>query len=151
MQYELFSEFRPEETVEAAVPSAPVRDLKAPEIFGMGYTAKGFWDEIENNPKIRRVVDVRTSPWSRIAEFSRGAFPGNVRSRGKEHAHLPALGGKGSPPKDLMDKAYAEIKEGDVLVCMEADPRSCHRFTKLQPVLEGMGFRVTQLLDPKKK
>lgn len=150
-QNELFSGFppipEPEPPREKKEPE-PMSHGSGPEIFGMGYTDRGFFEELEANTAIKRVVDVRSSAWSRVPVFRGGALRARAESMGKEYVHLPALGGMaGTSPEAtaLRMRVIKDLGEGDCMVCMEADPNDCHRRTLLEPILLTMGFKVTQL------
>jgi len=133
----------PEQKAEA---DTPPKQVGGPVIYTMGYLAQGFFEELKNNQGIKRVVDVRTSPWSRIPAYSGKEFEANCRMIGEvDYIWLKKLGGKGWVPPLEREAALDQLKPGDCLVCMEANPNQCHRKSLLAPMLEKRGYTVIHL------
>lgn len=122
---------------------------------------------------VRRVVDVRALANSRRPGFAKRALSAALEEAGIGYTHLPALG---TPPEgraavragrpERMRQVFARHlagmepqaalaglaenvgREPICLLCLEADPRHCHRALVAEAVAErGGGIAVTHL-DP---
>lgn len=133
---------------------AMARPVAVPAIYTMGYEGlliDGFLDKLIFSG-IARLVDVRNNPWSRRYGFAQSTLKYLCELLKIEYVHYPELGIPSEHREDLSSpaayvrlfdmyerdilpnqtvriKAVAnEMKlKPSVLVCMEADPGSCHR------------------------
>ncbi len=113
---------------------------------------------------VRRVVDVRALANSRRPGFAKRALSASLAEAGIGYAHLPALGTppegreavRAGRPEDMKrifarrlagTEAQAALavlaadarREPVCLLCLEADPRSCHRSLVAEAVAERLG------------
>ncbi|WP_153188302.1 DUF488 family protein, partial [Candidatus Oscillochloris fontis] len=122
-------------------------------IYTMGYeglTADAFLNRVLE-VGIRRMIDVRNNPVSRRYGFHKSTLTRLAKLLGLEYVHVPELGipsaershlesfaqyedlfcayEAGLPQVLEQQRAVAKLLEEkpSVLVCMEADPRCCHR------------------------
>jgi uncharacterized protein (DUF488 family) len=121
-------------------------------LFTVGYAGRSPEELVEllTDAGVRRVVDIRYTPWSRSRGFSRTALAETLRSAGIAYDHVRDLGnppeirelwkagdpegraryralleGEGSPAVDaLAERATAEPT---AILCVERDPALCHR------------------------
>ena len=121
---------------------------------------------------VRRVVDVRALANSRRPGFAKRALSAALAEAGIGYTHLPALG---TPPEGreavragrpeemkrvfarrlagteaqaaLADLAERALRETVCLLCLEADPRHCHRALVAEALAEraGGGVAVSHL------
>jgi uncharacterized protein (DUF488 family) len=125
----------------------------APPIFTIGYEKRSIDDLIRllQTRGIERVVDVRLTPASRRPDFSKKRLSSALEAAGIAYEHRSALG---NPPAirelylagdvELGHKRFREHLENDAsaaldelveslgeqtvaLLCLERDPRRCHR------------------------
>ncbi len=110
-------------------------------LFSIGYsdrTLPQFLQELERRG-ITRIIDVRSSPWSRNA-----AFNAKQITQWSERAGIlyrqegDILGGRAEVPLDHPDYLSsldrildAACRERIVLMCAEGDPTQCHRSTDI--------------------
>lgn len=135
------------------------------KIFTIGYEGTTVPEFIEALKKagVERVIDVRALPLSRRPGFSKTPLRGVLEEEGIEYVHLKALG----TPADGrtaaragrhadMARIYAgqlELPEAmaqsaqmlelarekpSALLCMEREPRHCHRTLLLKAVAPGV-------------
>jgi uncharacterized protein (DUF488 family) len=146
----------------------PVADIA---IYTAGYEGKTV-DEFLNllmRSGIRRLIDVRYNPISRRYGFHKSTLKRLCSSLEMDYQHLPGLGIPGSARADLnsTDSYVALFKEyrcglidrrddlqtamtllkskPSVLVCMEANPESCHRTVLAQHLTGMMALPVKHL------
>ncbi len=119
---------------------------------------------------VRRVVDVRALANSRRPGFAKRALAAALEEAGIGYTHLPALG---TPPEgreavragrpEEMKRVFArrlagteaqaalaalaeDARRGPVcLLCLEADPRHCHRTLVAEALAAGGGIAVAHL------
>lgn len=118
---------------------------------------------------IRRVVDVRSAPYSRYAaQFNREAIASALQAAGIDYEYRgDRLGGKQSDPALMFPdgkvnfslvrmqqkfvKAAAELidscrsREATCLMCAEKEPFDCHRFVLIGRHLSEEGVRVEHI------
>lgn len=121
-------------------------------IFTLGYSNKNIevfiQKLVENN--ITLVVDVRSVPRSRNPQFNRAYFERYLNSRGLNYLYMgDCLGG--IEINHNFDEAICEVirlseYQNLVLVCVEGDPKKCHRHSVLTPEIIKKGYEVTGLL-----
>lgn len=121
-------------------------------IFTLGYSNKNIETFIqklvENN--ITLVVDVRSVPRSRNPQFNRAYFEKYLNSRGLNYLYMGDCLGGIETNRDF-DEAIAEVIRLSefhnlVLVCVEGEPKKCHRHSVLAPEIAGKGYEVIDLL-----
>ncbi len=119
---------------------------------------------------VRRVVDVRALANSRRPGFAKRALSAALEEAGIGYSHLPALG---TPPEgreavragrpEEMRRIFARRLAGTeaqaalaalaadarrepvCLLCLEADPRNCHRTLVAEAVAAGGGAAIAHL------
>lgn len=119
---------------------------------------------------VRRVVDVRALANSRRPGFAKRALSAALAEAGIGYLHLPALG---TPPEGreavragrpeemrrifarrlagteaqaaLADLTDLAAREPVCLLCLEADPRNCHRTLVAEAVATGGGGAINHL------
>jgi uncharacterized protein (DUF488 family) len=142
-----------------------------PVVFSAGYeglTIDAFLDKlIENN--VALVVDVRSNPHSMKYGFSKKTFQGCIEAAGMRYIHIPELGipssirkglgkslshaelfrvyerqilpAQGAEISQLLDLTHAN--ERIAIVCFEADPHFCHRYTLIKHLQKDKAFKRT--------
>lgn len=119
---------------------------------------------------IQCVVDVRSTPYSRrVPHFNKEPLAAWLRRRGIRYAHMPEEFGARFHDPDLLDadkrvdfdrvragepfrQGMERLREGMaqgyriVLMCAEADPFDCHRFSMISYQLAREGFEVKHIL-----
>lgn len=147
---------------------AQTRLGEADRLFTIGYEGRlldGFL-ELLTDEGVEQLVDVRENPWSRKPGFTKGELAEAVEAAGLAYEHLGALG----TPKPIREKlrqgeldfepAYrAHLDEHPdaverlealasqrptAIMCMEADPRECHRRLLAQR-FEEAGWSIIHL------
>jgi uncharacterized protein (DUF488 family) len=99
---------------------------------------------------VELVVDVRTKPLSRrVPQFNKARLEASLRENGIEYQWERTLGG-------FQPMACSEIlqvierllcaQQGLCFMCSESDFRKCHRHYLLAPLLQGLGYRIYQIL-----
>ena len=126
---------------------------KVIQIYTIGYQGMSIDDFIKTLQKneISLIIDIREKPFSRIKDFSRKNLKGHLASSNIEYIHLVELGS----PRNLRDKVKSDrdydyffehykiylntqsetlaqlynlvIYKTVCLLCLENDPRTCHR------------------------
>lgn len=130
------------------------RPVAETAVYTMGYeglSVEAFLDELMRSG-VRRMLDVRSNPVSRRYGFHGRTLRGLCGRLGFEYLHIPELGIRSEDRRGLNSAsdyealfvdyrqevtsrqvgavrrvARALSQEPGVLVCMEADPSSCHR------------------------
>ena len=144
----------------------------APTIFTVGYeraTPPALLAALRA-AGVRRVVDVRALANSRRPGFAKRALSAALAEAGIDYTHLPALGTppegreavRGGRPEEMRrifarrlagTEAQAALaalgeaarREPVCLLCLEADPRNCHRALVAEAVAAGGGVSVAHL------
>ncbi|MBI3453694.1 MAG: DUF488 domain-containing protein [Rhodospirillales bacterium] len=124
---------------------------------------------------VTTLVDVRAIPWSRRPEFAQAALAEAVAAAGISYVHLRGLGNpaKHAPPAENapaesyraaymrhldspaaladLDRAATLARDGNAcLMCLERNPRDCHRSLTAETLARITGLPVDHLLvvDP---
>jgi len=144
----------------------------APAIYTAGYEGVSidtFLDVLLRNG-IRRVIDVRHNPVARRYGFHKKTFSALCGEVGLDYEHVRELGIISSRRRNLSSLAdYRKLFEGyvqrtlpresaavervgnllaekpSVLVCMEGDPRLCHRSRLADRIRELRGLEIVHL------
>ena len=148
--------------------------MKRAAVFTVGYerATPPSLLEVLRAAGVRRVVDVRALANSRRPGFAKRALSATLEEAGIGYAHLPALGTppegreavRAGRPEDMKrifarrlagteaQAALADLterarREPVCLLCLEADPRNCHRALVAEAVAERAagGLAVTHL------
>jgi len=100
--------------------------------------------------KIDVLVDVRSKPHSRHAQYNRKALQASVEMLGIHYLYLGnALGGLGE--NEGFDEAIAYVtrmSDGGVracLTCAEEKSSACHRSKTLAPALKKLGIEIVHI------
>ncbi len=157
-----------------SAPSRPTTCAEAPRLYTAGYEGAGLARFLATlqAARIQLLIDVRARPWSRNPGFTKAALGQHLAAAGIDYLHLEPLGS----PDELRaaaraDDAYpagylrhletpaaasARAHAADLarshrvaLMCMEADPKRCHRSVLAAHLAETHGFKVEHLsTDP---
>jgi uncharacterized protein (DUF488 family) len=154
----------------------PVVATATPAVYTLGYeglTVDGLFNLLLLRG-VRRILDVRANPVSRRYGFARSSMSGIAGKLGLDYVHLPELGIPSERRRCVRTAAdHAELldwyekslpsraagvervsqemlAEPSVLVCMEADPRICHRGRLALAVSCRTGLPVYHLSDREK-
>ncbi len=158
--YTIFSKYDKRERYE--------RDQKGVTTIGYeGKSVDGFLFSLIRN-KVQAVVDVRKNAYSMKFGFSKGKLSEYLEKMGMEYIHMPELGIPSELRRELetdedYDNLFREYKKGMnlrekwllriedlgkqkkvALLCMEQDPRYCHRGV-IADELRSRGLEVTDL------
>lgn len=119
------------------------------------------------------VVDVRSLPASRFnPQFNKKALEACLGNNGIDYLHLPDAFGARQNRKDVLnEKGIVDFEklrltdtfqmslstldglsgEGKIcaLMCAEAEPLSCHRFSMITPVLKERGWDIYHIMKDK--
>lgn len=139
-------------------------------IYTIGYGKREIHELIAalESRRIRYLIDVRSSPYSRFKpEFSREALEVSLRRRGIRYVFMgDQLGGRPSDATCYVDgkvdydclKETAQFKSGIkrlrtawdksltiCLMCSEGRPEECHRSKLIGMVLQSMGIEVAHI------
>ncbi len=134
-----------------------------------GRQVEGFLDLLLRSG-VRSVVDVRRNPVARRFGFHRSTLSRLCGAMGMDYRHEPALGIPSQRRRDLegpddyrrlfdwyrdeilpsaeteMERLGGEMRSRPtVLVCMEADPRMCHRTRVAEEVARRTGLSIRHL------
>jgi len=162
---------RSEPRQSSAVPEASNTCTPA-AVYTIGYegtSVDSFFDKLLR-AGIPSIVDVRANPVSRKYGFSKGALSRIARDLGINYKHVPALGIPSRLRRDLGDMAsyqgLLDIYEFEMLpqrerelsalaglfretpsalVCMENDPRRCHRARLAIALSNKVGLPILHL------
>jgi uncharacterized protein (DUF488 family) len=98
--------------------------------------------------EIGKLIDVRTSPYSRLPHFCSG-FLRRTLPEGM-YEHWPALGGLKRFDERAVRRGVRQLLHGAngsrlCLMCSEGDYRACHRHTLLTPIVRSLAWRVMQI------
>jgi uncharacterized protein (DUF488 family) len=99
---------------------------------------------------IGTLIDVRSSPRSRFAQFDGGRLRVNLAPIVYEH--WPSLGGRDTAAREpqtelkrLLQSADQDSSPRMCLMCSEGDYRECHRHYLLAPLAIELGWNVIQV------
>lgn len=146
--------------------------MTPPKVFTVGYERATPFSLLAalRGAGVRRVVDVRALANSRRPGFAKRALSAALEEAGIGYTHLPALG---TPPEgreavragrpEEMKRVFARRLAGTeaqaalaalaedakrepvCLLCLEADPRHCHRTMVAEALAAGGGMAVAHL------
>ena len=127
-------------------PATPVVISPELAVFTIGYAGRTIDQFITalKDAGVKFLWDVRSSPWSRIPEFTKEKLRARIEAAGIEYHHHPELGGKEGTPSDFTI-LRAKIPNGAALMCMERRVTSCHR-NGIGEVLRANGRKVVDIL-----
>jgi uncharacterized protein (DUF488 family) len=96
------------------------------------------------------VVDVRHTPWPKAVQFGEERLRDELKLEGIGYRRWPALCGRSQRAQgyerelvNLLDHVASE--RAVVLLCVEEDPRRCHRWTIIGADLKGLGVNVKNI------
>lgn len=143
-------------------------------LFTIGHSNHEFsWFlELLNEHKINCLVDVRSIAASRFnPQYNKKALSESLKSNGIEYVHMPEEFGarrvdsnvltdnqvdfKKVRATSLFRSGVERLKEGlkkgfsIALMCAEADPLECHRFSMISYDLKNNGFEIIHILKDK--
>lgn len=121
-------------------------------IFTIGYSNKSINTFIEklNENKITLVIDVRSKPYSRNPQFNRTYLEKYLDNRGVNYLFMgDCLGGL--EINHNFNEAIEEVIrlskiQNLVLMCVEKNPKDCHRYQVLTPEIEKNSLKVFHIL-----
>jgi len=140
------------------------------DIFTIGHSNHEFIDfgELLNPASIDMVVDVRSSPFSKMyPQFNKDALSASLKTLQIGYLFMgDSLGGRSSDPEDFRDGhvVYQRLAEKDifsqgidrvltgakkfkiVLLCSEKEPLDCHRTLLVSRSLDDNGLSVGHIL-----
>jgi len=162
----------PRFTVNSERKKMAKRVVASPAIYTAGYeglSVDAFLDRLIQNG-IQRIIDVRNNPVARRYGFHKSTLMRLGTRVGIQYVHVPELGIQSalrknlSSPEDydaLFDRYATETlatetlainrvaklmaEKASVLVCMEADPRFCHRSRLAERVSQETGLPIHDL------
>lgn len=148
------------------------RKIAPASVYTAGYeqlSVDAFLDRLIDNG-IQRIVDVRNNPVARRYGFHKGTLSRLAERVQIEYVHLPELGIESGLRRDLKtsddyEALFREYEQGtiareggsvslvaglvnekaSVLVCMEANPRFCHRTRLAAAVAAKTGLPIKDL------
>lgn len=153
-------------------PETPTRALAAPRAYTVGYGGRDLDQFLSLLLKggLAGVVDVRHTPASRVYGYAGSTLARHLERLGLEYLAFPALGiakaqrvGTDSPSarRALLEAYATRVRRGQdglvdavssqmaerplALMCMESDPRTCHRSTLAAIVAERAGLLVEHM------
>jgi uncharacterized protein (DUF488 family) len=117
-------------------------------IYTIGYQRITLDDlkKVMDGLKIDKLIDVRSVPYSRWKpEFNKSALAAALGPRYCWKGYM--LGGKTGPLKEEGIEYLANLPadRNYLLMCMEADPRDCHRFQDIGLRLLARGIDITHV------
>lgn len=121
-------------------------------IFTIGYSNKSIQVFIEKllENKIDLVVDVRSKPYSRNPQFNKDNFKEYLNNNNIEYLFKGnCLGGLGinyNFNESIKKVIKLSKKQNLALVCVEKNPKNCHRYQILTPEIEKNGYEVSHIL-----
>jgi len=148
------------------------RPLAPPAVYTAGYeglSVDAFLDRLVQNG-IQRIIDVRNNPVARRYGFHKSTLARLGGRVGVQYVHVPELGIPSALRRELSSRedydslfdrytretlasetcaidrvARLMAEKASVLICMEADPRFCHRSRLAETVLQETGLPVRDL------
>jgi uncharacterized protein (DUF488 family) len=137
-------------------PLAKGIDMKKPTIYTFGYEKRQPEELVAEAERLSAVVvDVRLKPYSRRREWNLNNL---ARLCGPVHGYLwikgfGNLNYKGGPieladPEDGLARVAHDIERGRniILLCYEADPKTCHRWQVAELIAKRFGCRIEHLV-----
>jgi uncharacterized protein (DUF488 family) len=148
-----------------------------PTIFTIGYQGYTLPELVSDLKEhdVEALVDVRYDAYSRRPEFRKGYLQKTIEEAGLEYVHRPELGTPTRLRKKITDEksgnevfklyferisrvnlryveAIADLtrQKRVALMCMERDPRRCHRKILADFLAKRFGFQIVHLAPPKK-
>lgn len=141
------------------------------ELFTVGYQGRTVEELIDvlKRADVELVLDVRAVAWSRRGAFSRVPLSRELESAGIAYRHERMFGARRDPrtafattgdweaytrayrevlrsQENLLEVTRAELEGRRVcLLCLEVDPRQCHRSLLANALCEGSGAKPTHL------
>ena len=136
--------------------SAPIKSIKEKNnmIFSIGYekTTIEELEQIMKKHSIKTLIDVRSRPYSRRSdkyEFNKNRliirFGSSYEWRGDELGGLPGPATKKGIALLLIEEH--EIENVLILMCLENNPRDCHRYQDIGIRLLKSGIDVIHIHD----
>lgn len=169
---EIYSRF-PEYTVNSKRARLAERKVAAPAVYTSGYegaSIDGFLNRLVSSG-IRHLVDVRRNPIARRYGFHRSTLKRLCESLDIQYSHVPELGIESEKRQELnsqedydaLFRDYCDttllsetpavervtklaVESPCVLVCMEAQPRCCHRSHLAKEVSKRSKLPVEHLI-----
>jgi uncharacterized protein (DUF488 family) len=138
--------------------------MKSLTIYTIGHSNHPWpkFVELITGARIRCLIDVRTNPRSRFAQFNRAPLESRLRDFGIEYHHMGTiLGGRragdgaldyeSTAATDSFRRALQEVEgiarqQPTVLMCSEHEPLDCHRFLLIARHLAEGGADMRHLL-----
>ncbi len=127
-------------------------------IYTLGYGGRK-WEEflsLVREHGVKMVIDVRAFPKSKYPEYSAQSMEENLRRAGIGYARIPELGGYRRGGYQAYTRTE-EFKKGvkmleelagkqtSVVVCLERDPKGCHR-RFIADELARRGWKILHIL-----
>ena len=162
----------PRFTVNSARNRMAQRSVAPPAVYTAGYerlSVDAFLDRLIQRG-IRRIIDVRNNPVARRYGFHKSTLSRIGEQVGIQYSHVPELGIQSKLRQNLHSRTdydslfdrYARetiarekcsvdgvaklmTDHASVLVCMEADPRFCHRSRLAETISQDTGLPVQDL------
>ena len=103
--------------------------------------------EILKAHQVEVLVDVRSRPYGRIADFNRNAMQRWLPSAGIDYLWKGDILGGFAPIEEDAIRWLADFgRERTVcIMCMEANPEKCHRKTEIARRIEAYGVSVEHI------
>lgn len=125
-------------------------------IFSIGYQGLPVpqFQAIVQDNNIDIVIDVRSKPNGRAFQYNRNALEVMLKEMGKAYLYKgDVLGGFTPCDLEALEWLTEIIHSGKryLLLCFEADPRTCHRHYILSRYLGANGIEVTHILADGRK
>ena len=124
-----------------------------PVIYTIGHSNRSYdeFQELLFNAGIQTVIDCRSRPRSRFAQFNQNRLQSNLADSDIYYEFKGNnLGGLNInvDQDETIDDLSERVKLGEciVLMCSEGKPAACHRGTVLAPLFESRGLLVCHLL-----
>src|SRR6185369_9895712 len=122
-------------------------------VFTVGHSDRSIAEFIAllQSAKVQTIIDCRTRPRSRWAQFRQGPLCNHLNAVGISYEprgrNIGGLAGNVEFDETL-DEIARRAEEGEqiALLCAEGDYKKCHRGTLLAPELEKRGMTVGHLL-----
>lgn len=127
------------------------------KIYSIGYQGRSWGEfvEILEKNEIHYLIDVRSVPHSRRKEFDKKKLKEGLDEHGIIYTNLKKLGGKGIEDYEgymetqIWKKGYEKLKtlareERTAMMCLEKDPRECHRRYIIETLRED-GWEVVNI------
>lgn len=120
-------------------------------IFTIGYSNNNIKTFIEKLKEydIELVVDVRSKPYSRNPQFNKNYLEKYLNNNKLKYLFMgDCLGGLET--NHNFNEAVEEViklskKQNLALMCVEKDPKNCHRYQILTPEIEKNKYKVSHI------